>query len=145
MQSITKFFCIEPEVAGGLGKNTVMDRNVHPPVVDKLHYQFDGWLGDVLLESFPCFVVTEHAKQALNEAKFTGIAFDEVEITTSEQFTEFYPTRTLPRFAWLKVLGRIREEDFGLTSDGRLVASERAVRLLSVLGNSNALVTEYAG
>lgn len=44
-----KYFYIEPEVAGGLGRNTVMNRAVHPPVVSKLHYHFDGWLGDVLL------------------------------------------------------------------------------------------------
>jgi hypothetical protein len=32
-----KYHSIEPEVAGGLGANTIMDRTVHPPVVTKLH------------------------------------------------------------------------------------------------------------
>ena len=35
-----KYFYIQPEVAGGLGKNTVMDRSVHPPIVSRLHYEF---------------------------------------------------------------------------------------------------------
>lgn len=73
-----KFFLVEPEVAGGLGKYTIMDRNTHPPIVSKLHYQFDGWLGDVLLESFPCFIVTEAAKLKLQAVGATGIRFDEL-------------------------------------------------------------------
>jgi len=72
-----KYYYIEPEVAGGLGNDTVMNRSVHPPVVTKLHYQFDGWLGDVLLESSPCFIVTELAKQKLQDARLTGATFDE--------------------------------------------------------------------
>jgi hypothetical protein len=35
-----KYFYIQPEVAGGLGKNTVMDRSVHPPIVSRLHHEF---------------------------------------------------------------------------------------------------------
>lgn len=43
---------IEPEVAGSLGKETELDSSVFPPHVKKLHYEFDGWLGDDILESF---------------------------------------------------------------------------------------------
>ena len=75
------YFCIEPEVAGGLGQNVEMDRSVHPPVVDKLHYEFDGWLGDELLETFPCFIVTEGAMKRLQLIHATGIKFDQAEVT----------------------------------------------------------------
>jgi hypothetical protein len=44
-----KYFYVEPEVAGGLGERTVMDRSTHPPVVKRLHYQLEGWLGDAIL------------------------------------------------------------------------------------------------
>jgi hypothetical protein len=54
-----EYFQIAPEVAGGWGRNTVMDRSIHPPHVTKLHFEFDGWLGDVLLESFPCYIITK--------------------------------------------------------------------------------------
>jgi hypothetical protein len=94
-----KYFYIEPEVAGGLGKNTVMDRSIHPPIVTKLHYHFDGWLGDVLLESFPCFVITDFAKRKIQSGELTGARFDEVEVTTSEQFHELYPAKQLPPVA----------------------------------------------
>jgi hypothetical protein len=139
-----KYFYIEPEVAGGLGKNTVMNTDVHPPVVSKLHYHFDGWLGDELLESFPCFIASERMKQKLQEAQFTGTSFDQVEITASEQFEELYPSRKLPRFFWLRVQGTTGQDDFGTAPDGRLIVSERALGLLQELGISHALVTEFS-
>ncbi len=139
-----KYFYIEPEVAGGLGTNTVMNRNVHPPAVSKLHYHFDGWLGDALLESFPCFIITETAAQRLQLAGMTGVSFDEMETSTSEQFQELYPNRQLPKFVWLKVEGKPGRDDFGVASDGRLVVSERALEFLRALGISQAITAEFA-
>lgn len=140
-----KYFYVEPEVAGGLGQNTVINRNVHPPIVSKLHYHFDGWLGNLLLESFPCFIVTESARQKIQSAGFTGIEFDQVEITKSEQFQELYPNRQLPEFVWLKVNGKPGQHDFGIAPDARLVVSERALKVLRELGISQALVTDFEG
>ena len=106
-----RYFNVEPEVAGGLGSLTVMDRSVHPPNVSRLHYRFDGWLGDVVLEAFPCFIVSEAAKEKLESLGATGALFDTVEITTSEQFQEMYPNRKLPLFAWLRVRGMPGQQD----------------------------------
>jgi len=139
-----KFFCVEPEVAGELGDNTKIDRSVHPPIVNRLHYELDGWLGDALLESFPCFVVTEHAKECIRNASFTGTSFDRVEITTSDQFRELYPARELPAFAWFKVEGTPGQDDFGTTSDGRLIVSGRALDMLREIGIAHALITEFS-
>src|SRR5438552_1503007 len=98
-----KYFYVEPEVAGGLGESTVIDGNSYPPVVTALHYRFDGWLGDVLLESFPCFILTELAKRKIVAARLTGAEFDRVETTVSEEFHALYPARQLPGFVWLRV------------------------------------------
>ena len=38
------YYYLEPEIAGGLGECTVMDRSVRPPVVKRLHYELDGRL-----------------------------------------------------------------------------------------------------
>lgn len=62
-----RFLKLQPEVAGGLGAKTIMNTTVHPPSVSILEYEFDGWLGDDLLESFPCFVVSERLKNPLEE------------------------------------------------------------------------------
>ncbi len=138
-----KYFCIEPEVAGGLGENTVMDRNVHPPIVSKLHYEFDGWGGDALLTTFPCYIVTEATKKRLQSVGLTGIRFDTVEITTSGFFQDRYPNQQLPKFVWLQVVGKPAHDDFGFVQNARLVISERALKVLRGLGVSNALVEPY--
>jgi hypothetical protein len=86
-----KYYVIEPEVAGGLGGSTVMNRAVHPPDVFFLHYQFDGWLGDVLVESFPCFIATAEAVKSLQSIGPTGLELAEVRVTKSSQFAEVHP------------------------------------------------------
>lgn len=138
-----KYFYVEPEVAGGLGPNTVMDRRAHPPIVKRLHYQFDGWLGDALVESFPVFVLTEEGAERLREAGVTGIRFAAAEITVSRQFAEMYPGRQLPNFIWLQVIGRPGVEDFGMSSDRRLVISSRALDVLLGIQLSNAIIEPF--
>jgi hypothetical protein len=138
-----KYFKIEPEVAGGTSEHTVMDRSVHPPLVSRLHYEVDDWLGDVLLAGFPCFIVTMEAKQALEVLGATGITFDSVEITTSGVFEDFHGDRKLPPFAWMKVHGEAGRDDFGLSSDLILVISERALDALSALGLAYATTEPF--
>lgn len=132
------FYVVEPEVAGGFGKNTVIDRSSGKMVVQRLHYQFDGWLGDELLESAPCYIASERMAHEIERARLTGARFDEVEITMSDQFRELYPDRQLPKFVWLKVEGNAGHDDFGIAPGLRLVVSERALGLLKMVGISNA-------
>jgi hypothetical protein len=138
-----RYFLLSPEVAGGLGPNTVMNRVVHPPEVSRLHYEMDGWLGDELLESFPCFVVTQRLGDAIQNAHLTGVGFGDVEVTTSEQFRELYPERELPQFVWLKVVGKAAKDDFGLDDQSRLVVSEKALQVLRAMTLENCEVSEY--
>lgn len=137
------YFYIEPEVAGGLGEHTVLDSSTHPPKVSKLHYKFDGWLGDVLLESFPCLIATDLAANALKCASLTGVDYAQVEVSASEAFRELYPQRTLPSFQWLKITGIAGKDDFGIAEDLRAVVSQRVLDVLNPLGIGNALVEEY--
>lgn len=139
-----KYYHIEPEVAGGFGAHTVIDRSSGKMVVRKLHYQFDGWLGDEILESTPCFIVSERLAREIDGAKLTGIKFDEVEVTTSDQFKELYPNRQIPKFVWLKIEGQAERDDFGMAPGLRLVVSERANEVLKRCGASNALVVPFA-
>jgi hypothetical protein len=131
---MSRYFVIEPEVAGGLGERTEMDRSVHPPKVSRLHYQFDGWLGDGLLESFPCFIVSENVATALGNLNATGYRLADLEVSRSEQFEELYPGRELPEFRWLQANGRPGVDDLGVSADHRLVASERVLEALRSLG-----------
>ncbi|MGA2224073.1 MAG: hypothetical protein ABSH41_06505 [Syntrophobacteraceae bacterium] len=138
-----KYYQIEPEVAGGIGEHSEIDRSSGKMVVRKLHYEFDGWGGDELLESTPCFIVSERLAHEIERAQLTGISFDDVEVTKSDQFEELYPNRQLPKFVWLQIDGKPGQDDFGIGKDPGLVISERALEVLKGLGISNALVTPF--
>ena len=125
-----KYYELDPEVAGELGKNTVMDTSVHPPMVSKLHYELDAWMGDDLIQSFPCYLVSERLKKRFEGASLAGLEFAPVEFTVSATFKELHPSKDVPNFTWLKTVGRAGEDDFGVNSDGRLVVSERALKLI---------------
>ncbi|MGO8919866.1 MAG: hypothetical protein ACLQJR_28535 [Stellaceae bacterium] len=137
------YFYLAPEVAGGIGENTVMDVSVHPPLVSKLHYSFDGWPDSVILRTFPCYIVTIPAQHALQAMGATGVTFDHVEISRSEFFKDRYPNRRLPDFVWLKVDGKAGRDDFGIAPNLRLVVSQRVLDLFERLGLSDALVEPF--
>lgn len=139
-----KYFYIEPEVAGGWGKNTAFERRPgKATVVHKLHYEFEGWLGDELLESTPCFIISERAARKIEGSQLTGVTFDDVEITASEQFRELDPDRQLPGFVWLRATGEPGRDDFAIAPDGRLVVSEGALYVLQTFETAQASVTEF--
>ncbi|WP_336704356.1 hypothetical protein [Chryseobacterium indologenes] len=121
---------IEPEVAGGLGEKTEIDNTFFPPIVKYLHYEFEGWLGDDLVESFPCYIVTERLRKGIESKQLSGISFDQVLVSKSETFLELYPDRQLPNFFWAKINGESNRDDFFITEKNGLAISERAYSLL---------------
>lgn len=132
-------YTIEPEVAGGLGADTVMDTSVHPPRVDRLVYEFAGWLGDDLLEAFPCFIVTERLAEALRDSGLTGFQFAELAVSTTPEFAEHY-RGPLPRFLWLKVHGRPGIDDLWVDDSHLLNVTGSALALLRATQIANAVV-----
>jgi hypothetical protein len=56
--------------------------------LSNLHYQFHGWLGDDILESFPCCIVTELLQKAIEAENLTSIGFAEVFISKSGRFLD---------------------------------------------------------
>lgn len=121
---------VSPEVAGELGDETIMDSSTHPPKVLRLHHRFEGWLGDDLLEVFPCFLVTSALAEALERAGLAGFSINEAKVSVSPGFEDLYPGRTLPEFRWLKITGEERDADFRLTPDFRLEVSSLALEVL---------------
>lgn len=143
---MSNYYAVEPEVAGGWGESTVFTTVPGKGVVvQRLHYKFDGWLGDELLESSPCFIVSQRMADEIERAGLTGVQFDLVEVTVSEQFKQLYPDRGLPKFLWLKVEGSPGRDDFGITSGLKLVVSERALDVLKRVGFSHAASIEPFG
>jgi hypothetical protein len=140
---MTKYYALEPEVAGGFGPHSVLNPKVRPLDVNRFHYEFDVWLGDPLLEAVGCFIVTEPLRQMIAEMHATGMSFGDVEISKSPQFDDLYPNRPLPDFVWLKVLGKAGRDDFGLSPNHGLVVSERILNLLKGEGMSHSEITAF--
>lgn len=139
-----RFYKLDPEVAGGWGPNTEFTRTPGQRViVHKLHYQFDGWLGDELLESSPCYIVTERLADAIRGQNLSGYELKPAEISASAQFRESYPDKQLPQFVWLGIIGKAGVEDFGVDVDGRLVVSERAFGTLKATQLNNCEVSAF--
>lgn len=133
---------IEPEVAGSLGEKTEIDNSFFPPLIKNLHYEFDGWLGDDILESFPCYIMTEALRKAIEAESLTGIHFNEVLISKSETFLEIYPDRDLPNFFWAKINGEPYKDDFFITEKNGLAISERAYELIKQYNIAEAEIEE---
>lgn len=141
---MTNYYEIEAEVAGGWGQNTVADTSVHPPNVHALHYEFAGWLGDELLETFPCFIVSERLGKALEQSGLTGYILADVEVSVSEAVIGSCGGQDLPRFEWLKITGSAGNADFGLSKGYTLVVSEQALAVLRRFPISNAEVSLWS-
>ncbi|MDC1143206.1 hypothetical protein OAU50_08960, partial [Planctomycetota bacterium] len=107
-----------------------MDCSVHPPNVSVLHIQLDGWLGDELLETFPCYIVSLSLLERIWDATLTGVNFTNVQVFKSETFNEMYPNKDLPEFFWMTVEGKPGVDDFGVY-ESTLIASQRALDVLS--------------
>jgi len=138
------FYYVEPEVAGGLGDGTVIDTVSTSPYVSVLEYEFFGWMGDELLESYPCFVVTLNLARALKQNQFTGFTLDPVGIKKAGEFEMIHPSMILPEFKWLRVHGVAGSSDFGLSQDCRLVVSDAAIKVIQSCGLKYADIEMYS-
>lgn len=137
------FYELEPEVAGGIGERSVLDYSSRPLRVVVLHYEFQGWLGDDLLETVACYIVTDVLRAALEAARPTGCVFDDVIISKSADFQEAAPDARLPGFHWLKVDGSPGIDDFGMSRMRRLAISDRILRVMQQHSLHNCTIRPY--
>ncbi|WP_183575288.1 hypothetical protein HDF18_15190 [Mucilaginibacter sp. X5P1] len=137
-------YLIGPEVAGQLGNDTILNYSTKPPIIEKLHYRFDDWLGDDFLEGFQCFICTERLANYLNENKLTGYKLEDCKISKSELFDDLNEDGLdLPIFYWFKVIGN-ENEDFFIIPNSRLIISERALNILKMFNINHCDIKEYS-
>ena len=138
------FYKLNPEVAGGWGPKTKFVRTPGKRVVvNSLHYIFDGWLGDDLLESTPCFIVTERLAHEIRSRHLSGFTLRPVEVSTSEQFRDTHPEIDLPHFKWLDITGEAGIDDFGVADDGCLVVSHLALDAIRATQSTHCEVFSF--
>jgi hypothetical protein len=137
-------YTLRPEVAGGFGPQSELDTSKHPPVVNRLHYEFAGWLGDDIVATFPSSIVTEELARAIANEGLTGVQFDDVIVTKDPQFERFFPDQAaaLPAWRWLRPVGKPRTSDFWQDDKGILYVSDRALNLLRKFHLENGRIGE---
>ena len=138
-QTRPEYLLLGPEVAGGMGEGTTFDTSHN---VSSLDYAFTDWLGDCILTTTPCFIVTEKVAQNITEIGLTGATLDGMEVTFSDEADDLMDEgarEMLPPWRWLRVTGEPFRSDFGLVS-ADLVVSRRVLTLLWQLGLHNAEV-----
>jgi hypothetical protein len=142
------FRILRPEVAGGLGENSVLDTSTHPPKVQRLHYEFADWLGDVLVETFPVFVIEKKTGEAARDAGFTGIELAPVEVSVTPEARELMELggiTQLPKFVWLKITGEAGVDDFGQLGNALLIVSDVALEFPQRAGIDHAEQEPFVG
>ena len=101
-----------------------------------LHYEFYGWLGDELLTTHPCFIVTESLMNDIMSNGLEGVEFRDIKISLSDEFVELYGKIVLPKFVEIKCKFVYEEHLDNLTSDFYLtkyedfIVSEKALFVL---------------
>jgi hypothetical protein len=136
-------YIIEPEVAGQLGDSTILNHQTKPPIIEKLHYEFDDWLGDDFLAGFQCFICTEQLAQAIKKDNLSGYTFEECKITKSQLFDDLNEDGLdLPVFFWFRVIGS-DNDDFFIVPNFTLVVSKRALNVLKEFNINHCDVKEY--
>ena len=127
-----KSYLLRPEVAGGMGPSTELDATVHPPMVRRLHYEFAGWLGNDIAETFPCIIVTERLGDALVRSGVMGFELDDVLVTKDPQFEELFPEEAaaLPAWRWLRLDAVAGGGDMWQDAAASLHVNEKALTVL---------------
>lgn len=139
------FWELEPEVPGEMGSDSVLDTAVHPPVVSQFHLEVSGWMGDCLVECFPCFAVTPALAMALHGSDLTGFSLDTMKTTPGAMWLDLHEDEPVPELEWLRVNGTAGAADFGLSGSNTIVVSDRALRVLQTFTLDQADRTGWLG
>lgn len=74
-----KFYKLEPEIAGEIGESSKIEyENGKIKKIIFLEYLFSDWLGDELLSTHPCHIVTENLKKDISANNLTGVKFQKI-------------------------------------------------------------------
>lgn len=123
---------IQPEVIVGIGNNTVFnDQGSTFRSVTKLHLHLEDWLGDDLMECFPCYIVTERVRNLLLATCYSGFEILDLELTKVCNIESGDDqTKPLPQFYWLKVTGQHGKDDIYLNEKRDLSISDKLLAFL---------------
>jgi hypothetical protein len=137
------YWSVDPEIAGQIGPGSQLDTSVHPPKVDYLVYAVDNWSGDDIVQTFPCMLVTPRLAKALESAGLSGARATNIGVRVAYDSDSRIPKGMKPDFWRLNVTGSVGRDDFGLTTDSRLVVSGRALEFLQGFSCTGSVIEPF--
>lgn len=102
----------------------------------------EGWNGDALLQSFPCYLVSPRMAEDLEAGSLTGTHLADAEVTLSPGAEEFVDTAVLG-FRWLQPRGAPGLDDVAVDDKARLIVSDRALAVLRRHPLENCLIEQW--
>lgn len=132
-----QFYALEPEVAGGLGDMCeILYKDGMIDEVTFLDYEFFGWLGDELLTTNRCFIVSDSLMNDIISSGLEGVEFRNIKMSFSMEYFGVFEKETVPRFVEIKCKFAYEENinnlscDFYLSKYGKMIVSEKALLVL---------------
>lgn len=125
------FYKLNPQYCGVFGRKTLYAGELTdtPPVIYRLHGEFNIYPDDELVEVSRHFLGTEELAETIKamQPRTTGLYVDEATLTTTPEFRRNYPGRDLPNLKWFKITGKAGIDDFGMSKEFNLIVSERVM------------------
>lgn len=153
-------YFLEPEVSGGHGEQTIYgtEEDIAKEGISGdikfLHYEFEGWLGDDLLESTPAFIISSNLEDELRKSECKDYKLEKCLITMSDVFMELYPNKEFLYFVRFIPLGTVEivggnfnnwsGHDFCLSPKGELVVTKKALDFLNQFSIKHCDITSLA-
>lgn len=160
-----QLYRLEPEVPGGLGPRSVCTYTSGPETEGQsvlqdvifLHLMVDGWMGDDLLTTHPCFIATQQLHDAMRAIELTGWGMsDAMEVKKSSTFLELQPETQLPNLIRLTPTGYVIDDpttkqyeqwsghDLCMSPRKHLVVTRKALDVIQSLPHALCDVTELS-
>lgn len=139
---------LEAMVPGWIGEQSVSEIVDNVEIFKKVHYVFDDYPSDCIVERSGVYLVTQELKDALKDINATGCEFDDVIVTESEAYeehTSHIPDHSLPSFCWLKIVGEGGKDDIGFAKSAiSIVVSERVFSVMRKFGLRDCIVYDWS-
>jgi hypothetical protein len=135
-------YVLDPQVAGELGDETVMDGSTHPPTVTRVDYVLDQPDADEFIQSFPVFLVSLDLGARLQQAGMTGFDLADALVRPSVEYLAAFGDVPHRLYSWLRVHGTPEVDDCWLDQSLQICVSDRMMSIIETTTLSDCLVEE---
>jgi hypothetical protein len=115
---MAQFFQLDPEVPGNEGPGTIVANMpqlqaglAFVPEIKHLEFQFDAWLGNDIVQTSPCYLVSDVLAEAMKQSELLGYRLQAITVSTTDVLDRWQSEmveRPIPPFVRILMDGRIK-------------------------------------